>query len=102
MSEKNQLGESTPKPDEKVFISSNLLANYIDITIRGLIAFLTLGMFSYLVLMRLFNLPIWIVLPIIFVASLFISPYLSKIQLGEKIQDKYDDFLRKVIKILKR
>jgi hypothetical protein len=55
-----------------------------------------LGSFSYFVLMGIFDLPIYFILPIIFILSLFLSPFLSKIQLGYRVQLKYDDFLRKL------
>lgn len=98
---KSQLKKENPKQD-RVFISNNILAMYVDITIRGMIAFLTLGLFSYFVLIKLFELPIWITLPIIFIGSVFMSPLLSKIRLGEKVQRKYDKFLKQVIKQMKK
>jgi len=101
MAKKNQLRQKYPIPDKKVFIYKNFLAMYIDIAIRGTIAFLTLGLFSYFVLMKTFGLPIWLTLPIIFIISILISPLLSKIQFGNKIQSRYDDFLRKVIRIVR-
>jgi len=101
MEKKNQSKQKYPIPDKEVFIYKNFLAMYVDIAIRGTIAFLTIGLFSYFVLMRTFGFPIWITLPIIFIISILISPLLSKIQFGNKIQSRYDDFLRKVIRIVR-
>ena len=102
MSKKTQLGQKYPRPDKEVFVYYNILAMYIDITLRGMIAFFTLGMFSYFVLIKTFGFPIWVTLPFIFIVSILMSPLLSKIQLGNKVQEKYDDFLRDVITILKK
>jgi hypothetical protein len=87
---------------EKVIINSNILAMYVDITIRGLVSFMIFGSFSYFILIKMFNLPIWLILPIIFVGSVLLSPLLSKINLGHKVQEKYDNFLREVIKYMRR
>jgi hypothetical protein len=97
MEKESQLGNENLKLNERVFISKNILEMYVDLTVRGLIAFLTLGLFSYFVLIRWLNLKIYWTLPIIFVGSIFISPFLSKIKLGHRVQEKYDNFLRKVI-----
>ena len=83
-------------PKEDVFFNTYFLAKYIDITIRGLIAFMVFGSFTYYILMGIFDLPIYFILPIIFLLSIPLSPLLSKIQVGYKVQLKYDDFLRKV------
>lgn len=101
MAKKNQSKPKYPIPYKEVFVYRNFLAMYVDIAIRGTIAFLTLGLFSYFVLMKTFGFPIWITLPIIFIISILISPLLSKIQFGNKIQSKYDDFLKKVIRIMR-
>ena len=101
MEAKNPLRKKNPKLNEKVIVNYNLLALYIDLTIRGLIAFLTLGLFSYFILIRWLNVPIWLTLPIIFVLSIFMSPFLSRISFGQKIQNKYDNFLKGVIEKIK-
>lgn len=98
MENESQQKEQTPKPSEqKVFVSKRILQMYVDVTVRGMIAFFTLGMFSYFVLYGYFGFQIYITLPIIFIGSIFMSPLLAKIRLGEKVQDKYDNFLREVI-----
>lgn len=96
MAKENQKLEESQKPS-RVFISANVLEAYIDMTVRGVIAFLTLGMFSYFVLIDLLGLPIYYTLPFVFLGSILLSPLLQKIKLGRKVQDKYDDFLRDVI-----
>jgi len=89
--------QSQIRDEAKVLTNARVLEMYIDLSVRGIISFLTLGMFSYFVLLGLLGLPIQYVLPIIFLLSIFTAPLLSKIKLGEKVQNKYDDFLRNVI-----
>jgi hypothetical protein len=97
MEVKSQLKRKNRIPVKETIIKNNFLAFYVDVSVRGLIAFLTLGLFSYYVLYQMFNLPIYVNLPVIFLLSIFSSPLLSKIKVGYIVQNKYDNFLREVI-----
>lgn len=96
MTEKTQQ-ESQNQIQGKVFISPRVLEMYIDLVVRGMISFIFIGVGGYLIFFYWLGFPIHFVFPLIFLASILISPQLSKIKLGGKIQNKYDDFLRKVI-----
>lgn len=98
MAKESQLRRKNQKQNEKVIVNYNFLASYVDLTIRGIISFTFFSLFSYFIMIRIFNAPIWLILPIIFLGSILLSPLLSKIKLGHKVQEKYDDFLREVIK----
>jgi len=97
MEAKSQPEKENQIPVNEVIINSNFLALYVDLVVRGLIAFIILGLIVYYILMQIFHLPIWIALPIVFLLSIFSSPLLSKIRLGHIVQSKYDNFLRHVI-----
>jgi hypothetical protein len=100
MEMKNLSRKEIPIQSNQVFVRA--LEMYIDLAVRGLVAFLTLGLFSYFVLIGIFHLPVYVTLPIVFLLSIAISPLLSKIKLGYKIQEKYDDFLKRVIYSIKQ
>jgi len=99
---KSQSEKEIPIQSDKVFLHVRVLEMYIDLVIRGLISFVVFGLFGYLVLTQIFHFPFHITLPIIFLCSIFSSPLLSKIKLGYKVQERYDDFLRKVIYFIKQ
>lgn len=72
------------------------IVNYVDIVIRGLIAFIFLGIILSIVLVGFFGLKPFLVLPIIFLLSVFSSPLLSKIRIGEALVRKYDNWLNRI------
>lgn len=72
---------------------------YLDIVIRGLISFFFVGIGLYFLLSILFHIPFYFVLPIVFIVSILIAPFLSKIKLGHIIFDRYENFLNKSFNI---
>jgi hypothetical protein len=78
-----------------------VLEMYVDLVLRGLVSFVIFGLFGYILLIQVFNLPYHFALPIIFLASILSSPLLSKIKFGYKVQERYDNFLRRVIYYMK-
>ena len=103
MKEKKNLKEQKKQNlNEKKILTSNFLAVYIDMVIRGLIAFTSIGLTSYFVLIKWLQVSYMWVIPIAFLLSLSISPLLMKIKVGEKVQDKYEDLLGKIIKVIRK
>lgn len=101
MKAKNQQEPQTQTQNKgQVFISARVLEMYIDLTVRGLVSFTVFGLGGYLILVGYFGMAYTYVLPIIFLGSILSSPLLSKIKLGHKVQNKYDNFLRRVIVIM--
>ena len=82
---------------DRVFISPRVLEMYIDLVLRGLVSFVVFGLCGYLLLIQVFNMSFVYALPIIFLVSILSSPLLSKIKFGHKVQNRYDNFLRKII-----
>ena len=74
----------------------NWIVLYMDIVVRGLIAFLFVGVCLSFLLIGYFKMSFIYVLPIVFITSVLISPFLSKIRLGEFIISKYENFLNKL------
>jgi dolichol kinase len=72
---------------------------YLDAVIRGLIAFFVVGIGFYIFLVGFLHIKVIFVLPLIFIVSILISPFLVKIKLGEKVLDKYENWLRKTFKL---
>lgn len=68
---------------------------YTDIVIRGLIAFLFIGILGSIILIGFFHIKTWLIFPIVFILSIIVSPYLSKIRIGENLFNKYDNILKK-------
>lgn len=102
MKSKSQPKKEIPIRSNKVFTNVRVLEIYIDLVARGLISFIVFGLFGYLLLIQVFHFSFYVTLPIIFLSSILSSPLLSKIKLGHKVQDKYDDFLKKVIYRMKQ
>ena len=91
MKEKKNLQEQKDlNLNEDIIFKNNLLAVYIDLVIRGLLAFLFIGLTSYFVLVKFLNIDYVWVIPIAFLLSIAFSPLLMKIKIGEKIQNKYE------------
>lgn len=82
--------------EDKTLNLKKHFANYIDGALRGLIAFLFIGIGLYIFLVGFLKINPLYVLPIVFLFSIFVSPYLSKIQIGEKIVNKYDAWLSEI------
>lgn len=76
-----------------------LMVIYLDGVIRSLIAFLFIGVGSYIVFVGFFKINMILVLPIVFILSVMISPLLSRIKLGEKVIVGYENWLKKTFKI---
>lgn len=77
----------------------NNLIMYFDMGIRGLIAFFFAGICLYAVLVGIFHINPIYTLPIAFLVSILISPFLSKVKLGERVFLYYDNFLNKLFKL---
>lgn len=71
---------------------------FIDGIIRGLLAFALFGIIGFLLLVYLFKMPTYYFLPFALIGGVLISPFLSKIKMGEKIIKKYEQWLLKIIK----
>jgi hypothetical protein len=66
---------------------------YFDGAIRGLIAFFTIGILCYLFFGVWLKMPVYFILPIAFLLSIFISPLLVRIRLGEFFVSYYEKLL---------
>jgi hypothetical protein len=77
----------------------NYIITYLDGILRGLVSFLVIGIGLYILLVGIFKMSFIFVLPIIFIITIMVSPFLSKIKLGEKLINKYDTWLRKVFNL---
>lgn len=71
---------------------------YLDIVLRSLISFLGIGVVLSIFLVSYLKMKFILVLPIIFILAVLISPFLSKIKLGEFLLDKYENFLNKLFR----
>ena len=68
---------------------------YLDSVIRGLIAFFSVGVLLTLILVVFLKMKFVWILPISFVVSILISPFLSRITLGERLLNGYTKWLEK-------
>jgi hypothetical protein len=87
---------------EEVIRSSrfrNMMIVYFDILIRSLISFFAIGILLSILLIGVFHFEWWLVLPLVFICSIFVAPFLSKIKLGERVFDYYEQFLKKTFKL---
>lgn len=75
-----------------------MLVNYIDSVARGLIAFFLSLLLVSFVLVGYFHLSFMWVLPIVFLFSFALTPFLSKIKLGERFKNWYINKLKNFIK----
>lgn len=75
------------------------IIKYLDLVIRGLISFVIVGIGIGFLLIGYFKMKTIFVLPIIFVCSIIISPFLSRIRLGERLLIKFEKSLSKLFKL---
>jgi hypothetical protein len=75
------------------------LINYLDNIIRGLLSLVFVGIGLFILLTGVLKIKFIIVFPIIFIVSILISPFLSRIKLGEKVLTKYERWLKKITKV---
>jgi membrane protein implicated in regulation of membrane protease activity len=73
---------------------------YLDLVLRGLIAFAFIGIGFYLLLVVYLKVSIIWVLPMVFLASILVSPFLSRIKLGNFVLEKYEQLLNKIFEKL--
>jgi len=66
---------------------------------RGLISFLVVGVGLFLLLVGYLKMSFYVVLPIAFLVSIMISPFLSKIKVAEKLWSKYERWLTKLFRL---
>jgi uncharacterized membrane protein len=95
---KNQELNNSLNAEKKPFDARRHIINYTDIVLRSLIAFLVIGMGGYMVLGGIFHLSPIFILPIIFLVSVLVSPFLSRFRIGEKVVTKYEAWLEKMLK----
>lgn len=91
MKKKNQIQQQNPQ--ESRF--KNFLSLYINAMIQGIIGLFIFGSFYYFVLVKSFNFPFYVGFPIIIILSIVVSPFLPKITIGNRIQKRYEEFLKK-------
>lgn len=72
---------------------------YLDGVLRGLISFLVVGIGLFLLLVGILKMKFIFVLPIIFIVSVLLSPFLSKITLGEKVLTGYENWLKRTFNL---
>ena len=75
------------------------IINYLDIIIRSLISFIVIGIGLGFFLIGYVKMKAIVVLPIIFICSIIISPFLSRIKFGERLLIKFEKFLSKLFKL---
>lgn len=80
-------------------VARDYIILYMDMVIRGLISFFVVGIGLYALLIFYFKMKFIYVLPIAFICSIFLSPFLSKVKLGEKLLILYERLLAKVFKL---
>lgn len=71
---------------------------YFDIVIRGFISFIGIGVLLSLLLIVVLKMSPIIVLPIAFILAVLLSPFLSKLTLGERFLTFYENLLDKIFK----
>lgn len=76
-----------------------MIVFYLDILVRSLIAFVFIGVGSFIFLVGLLKIKVIYVLPVTFLITIFISPLLSRIRVSEKLLNKYEFFLNKSFKL---
>jgi len=77
----------------------NYIVTYLDGALRGLVSFLVIGIGLYILLVGILKMSFVFVLPIIFILTILVSPFLSKIKLGEKLLNKYDAWLKRMFNL---
>lgn len=71
---------------------------YIDSVLRGLIAF-GVSLIVSLLIISFTKIPAWWLLPVAFLLSLLLNPFLSRIHLGKKLRLKFIDYLNRTFKL---
>ena len=84
--------------EEKPSNMRSWIVLYLDMIIRGLIAFSVIGIGFFVLLVGFLKMKVIYMLPIAFVTSILISPFLSKVRLGERVLTKYENLLKKLFK----
>jgi hypothetical protein len=89
----NQNEEKTQELND--FKYHNILVNYTDAVIRGLIAFFIIGILFWIIFVGYLHVPVIYMLIIAFLSSILISPFLNKIKLGAIVVSSYENWLQK-------
>lgn len=76
-----------------------LMINYLDIVIRSLISFVGIGVILGIILIGYLKMNFIFAFIIIFILSIIIAPFLSKIKLGEVVFLKYENWLEEKFKL---
>lgn len=84
---------------EDEFKFREYIIKYLNLVIQGLIAFAIVGIGLGFLLVGYFKMKYIFVLPIVFICSIIISPFLSKIRLGEKLLYRFEKSLSKLFKL---
>jgi hypothetical protein len=75
----------------------NWIILYTDMILRGLIAFFFAGICLYTFLVGYLHIKAIYILPIAFIVSIMISPFLSRIRLGNFVLNSYEKWLNNLI-----
>jgi Cu/Ag efflux pump CusA len=75
---------------------------YLDIIIRSFISFALVGVLLYIFLGIFLKMKFIYILPIAFLMGILISPLLSRIKLGEKTIQAYENMLDKFVNKIKK
>jgi len=73
----------------------NWIITYLDGVLRGLIVFAIVGVGFYIFLVGFLKMKPIFILPLAFIISILLSPFLSKIKLGERVLNWYEGWLHK-------
>ena len=76
-----------------------VIVMYLDLVIRGLISFLFVGIGLWIILGGFLKMKFIYMLPVAFICSILISPFLSRVQLGERAVSWYEGWLRRTLKL---
>ena len=95
----NQQEQQKIIPEQNNWRFRNIAIMYLDIVLRSLIAFLCIGVLFTIILVGYFHLSYVYVLLVVFITSVLLTPFLSKIKLGAKVFDGYVNFLEKYLHI---
>lgn len=96
--------KNLPQQEQKTQLFANprfrgMLITYFDIVIRSLISFFCIGVLFSIFLIGFLHITWVIVLPLVFIASIIVAPFLSKIKLGEVVFSHYESWLKKTFKL---
>jgi hypothetical protein len=85
--------------NQEEFKFRTYIIKYLNLVIQGLIAFAIVGIGLGFLLAGYFKMRYIFVLPIVFICSIIISPFLSRIKLGERLLVKFEKSLSKLFKL---